>query len=333
MRSPGSSRPRRNASRKLHGLLRQVLAAALLGAWATLSYANADEPVPVSEGEAWQHLDTRADPEWPEDILESNHTSGTLAYTLVVAPDGRVIDVSPWASGLPAVDPTIEAALLRWTFHPFERDGHKVAATFHLTYLNAFGAVPAPGDDSNVAERFSEAQTFACDMRLRIATNWALQGQAKEICRQSVAAVERLPAGTHLDERCKTYRGMVAALGAADTSADAERDRALADQVCGEAERARLERQAANAHDPIVGAWHWVADQTLIIRLDGTFLVMQDSSQINSGRWKQLQPARYQFRHDFGGYIDTVTLSPDTVSLAGANNFGQPVAGHRSLSP
>ncbi len=320
-RNPGVSQPH---------LARRVLAAGLLGLWATLSCASADEPVTVTEGEAWQHLSSRVDPEWPENILATVHGSGMVLYTLIVAPDGRVTYVSPYASVLPEIDTTIEATLMQWTFQPFERDGHTVVATFHLTYPFAFNSVPAQADNSSVADRRSASLTDACQMRQRAAINAALWGQAKEICRQAVAAVERLPTTTHAAERCMAYRGMVAVLGEADVSAEAERDRAMAGQACADADRARAELLAARAHDPILGSWHWVADQILIIRPDGTFLVMQSGRQINSGQWEQLQPARYQFRHDLGGYIDTVTMSPDTASLAGMNNLGQQVAGHRA---
>jgi hypothetical protein len=85
----------------------------------------------------------------------------------------------------------------------------------------------------------------------------------------------------------------------------------------------------------IVGEWNWVAGQTLIIDSDGTCRVYQGVAQINSCRWVVLDAGRRQVRitHERGGWIDTVTLSPDGRVLTGTNQHGNPLRGDRNVGP
>jgi len=79
----------------------------------------------------------------------------------------------------------------------------------------------------------------------------------------------------------------------------------------------------------IVGNWNWVGGQTLQIYSDGSLRVYHGGSQINQGRWVNLSGRQYRLTHNSGGYIDTVTLSPDGNILDGKNNSGTQLHGTR----
>jgi hypothetical protein len=78
-----------------------------------------------------------------------------------------------------------------------------------------------------------------------------------------------------------------------------------------------------------VGTWNWVMGQTLNIAADNTFEVWQGTSKINDGRWESLGGQQYRLTHRSGGWVDTVTVSSDGMSMNGVNNTGQPVQGTR----
>jgi hypothetical protein len=79
----------------------------------------------------------------------------------------------------------------------------------------------------------------------------------------------------------------------------------------------------------LAGTWNWVSGQTLVISGDSTFEVWQGGRKINDGRWVNLGGQRYRLTHRSGGWVDTVTLSNDSMSLDGVNNVGNRVQGRR----
>jgi hypothetical protein len=79
----------------------------------------------------------------------------------------------------------------------------------------------------------------------------------------------------------------------------------------------------------LAGTWNWVAGQTLKVAVNNTFEVWQGAGKINDGRWESLGGQRYRLTHRSGGWIDTVTLSSDGMSLDGVNNTGSRVQGTR----
>ncbi len=81
----------------------------------------------------------------------------------------------------------------------------------------------------------------------------------------------------------------------------------------------------------IAGEWFWVEDQRLVVTGDGRFQVFKGGQRINSGTWTCTDQGlrKYVLRHVSGGWVDTVTLSPDYQSLNGTNNRGNPLKGTR----
>ena len=83
----------------------------------------------------------------------------------------------------------------------------------------------------------------------------------------------------------------------------------------------------------LAGTWNWVEGQTLVLHRDGTFEVYLNGGKINDGHWERLGGDRYRFFHRNGGYVDTVTLSPDGRGLDGTNNQNRSLHGSRSGTP
>jgi hypothetical protein len=81
----------------------------------------------------------------------------------------------------------------------------------------------------------------------------------------------------------------------------------------------------------ITGIFGWVGGQTLVLHGNQTFQVFEGARPINDGRWELLDAnaRRYRFTHRLGGWVDTVTLSPDGRTLSGTNNHGLGVSGTR----
>ena len=92
-------------------------------------------------------------------------------------------------------------------------------------------------------------------------------------------------------------------------------------------------REAYPAHPQLEGTWNWVGGQTLVIHHDGTFDVYLNGGKINEGHWTNLGRNQYRFVHRNGGYVDTVTLSPDGKALDGTNNQNATLHGSRSGPP
>jgi hypothetical protein len=92
-------------------------------------------------------------------------------------------------------------------------------------------------------------------------------------------------------------------------------------------------REAYPVHPELEGTWNWVGGQTLVIHHDGTFDVYLNGGKINEGHWTSLGRNQYRFVHRNGGYVDTVTLSPDGNALDGTNNRNSALHGSRSGAP
>jgi len=92
-------------------------------------------------------------------------------------------------------------------------------------------------------------------------------------------------------------------------------------------------REAYPARPQLEGTWNWVSGQTLVIHHDGTFDVYLNGGKINEGHWTSLGRNQYRFVHRNGGWVDTVTLSPDGDALDGTNNRSSTLHGSRSGGP
>jgi len=77
------------------------------------------------------------------------------------------------------------------------------------------------------------------------------------------------------------------------------------------------------------GRWDWVAGQTLVISVNGTFEVFKGLAKINEGRWVSLGGTQFRLTHRNGGWVDTVNLSADGKTISGTNNLGHSVTGTR----
>ena len=77
------------------------------------------------------------------------------------------------------------------------------------------------------------------------------------------------------------------------------------------------------------GRWSWVSGQMLVIGGDGTCQVYLNGQKINDCQWVSLGDGRYRLTHRSGGFVDTVTLSPDANTLTGVNNLGYALRGTR----
>jgi hypothetical protein len=69
----------------------------------------------------------------------------------------------------------------------------------------------------------------------------------------------------------------------------------------------------------ILGAWNWVDGQTLVIHDDRTCEVYGDEGRrkVNDCRWERLGDRDFRITYNYGGAVDTVTLSDDGNSLDG----------------
>lgn len=73
-----------------------------------------------------------------------------------------------------------------------------------------------------------------------------------------------------------------------------------------------------------VGNWSWFNGGSVQIRPDGTFVAAG-----TSGTWRPLGGNRIQMQWTDGGWIDTLSLSPDGNQLSGSNQHGGPVSASR----
>jgi hypothetical protein len=85
----------------------------------------------------------------------------------------------------------------------------------------------------------------------------------------------------------------------------------------------------------IAGTWKFAqGTQTIVIHPEGGFDTYERHGyKVNDGRWTLLdaQQRRYRFTHRLGGWVDTLTLSPDGLSLDGINNTGTPIHGRKEV--
>jgi hypothetical protein len=85
----------------------------------------------------------------------------------------------------------------------------------------------------------------------------------------------------------------------------------------------------------LAGRWTFAdGAQTMVIQAEGGFDVYERHGyKINSGRWTLLdaEQRRYRFTHSLGGWVDTVTLSADGLSLDGTNNVGAAIHGSKQI--
>ena len=88
-------------------------------------------------------------------------------------------------------------------------------------------------------------------------------------------------------------------------------------------------------HASLAGKWTFAdGAQTMVIQAEGGFDVYERHGyKINDGRWTLLDAAqrRYRFTHRLGGWVDTVTLSPDGLALNGTNNVGAAIHGRKQI--
>jgi tetratricopeptide (TPR) repeat protein len=81
-------------------------------------------------------------------------------------------------------------------------------------------------------------------------------------------------------------------------------------------------RELKDACAAIVGEWDWAFDIFVIISADGN---LQAKALIsNHGKWECTDPLQRKFtlRWVVGGWVDTITLSPDGNFIEGVNNLG-----------
>lgn len=85
--------------------------------------------------------------------------------------------------------------------------------------------------------------------------------------------------------------------------------------------------EAASGCNGVPGEWKWFNGVTVTLSPGGAVSATGWAS--NWGRWRCLDRQAGQIRIDWqrGGWIDTLTLSPDGARLAGANQYGTGVSG------
>jgi len=68
----------------------------------------------------------------------------------------------------------------------------------------------------------------------------------------------------------------------------------------------------------LAGRWSWVTNTQIVFETDGSCRAYQADRQVNTCQVAVLDPGRRLLRitHAIGGWIDTVTLSPDTSFLS-----------------
>jgi hypothetical protein len=86
-----------------------------------------------------------------------------------------------------------------------------------------------------------------------------------------------------------------------------------------------------SATGTIVGTWNWFTGTKVYIHVDGTFEAWAGSQKSNTGTWSR-SGNKYTFYWVDGGYVDTLTLSPDGQSLDGYNKGGTHVTGNKISS-
>lgn len=87
----------------------------------------------------------------------------------------------------------------------------------------------------------------------------------------------------------------------------------------------RTERFSAS----IVGSWRWMNSETIVVYPNGKISVFEGDRQTNTGKWERLPDDSIRFTHAVGGFVDTVTLSPDGQRIEGRNKDGKRVQGTR----
>jgi hypothetical protein len=96
----------------------------------------------------------------------------------------------------------------------------------------------------------------------------------------------------------------------------------------------RTTNSVASNFEPaaIVGLWDWQnGSAQLETFADGTFKAWVNGTQTNSGTWvcTDKNTRSYTLKHQQGGWIDDIVLSPDFKILAGRNQNGNSVTGTR----
>ncbi len=79
-----------------------------------------------------------------------------------------------------------------------------------------------------------------------------------------------------------------------------------------------------SSSDAIVGCWHWFNNGTVVV--NGNGLVIGGPF---TGHWKTVDPARQVYALSWPEAVDSVGLSPDGRTLAGANQYGVPMSAAR----
>jgi hypothetical protein len=81
---------------------------------------------------------------------------------------------------------------------------------------------------------------------------------------------------------------------------------------------------APRGNEPVIGCWHWINNVEVDIRRDGSLSVGRFSAS-----WRVSDPQRNVYTFIWPQPVDTVTLSPDSRTLSGVNQYGTAISGTR----
>jgi TonB family protein len=98
------------------------------GRQAPLTTNVASEPINVSPEEASRHLVVKIEPVYPP-LAKLAHVQGPVRVEVLVNPDGTVVQTIQ-LSGQPLLAKAADAAIHKYKYEPFEKDGKAVSATF-----------------------------------------------------------------------------------------------------------------------------------------------------------------------------------------------------------
>lgn len=188
-------------------LMRSVAVLLLCCAPRVLVAQAGSAPMLVDERTAAQHQLMHTDPVYPP-IARAAHVHGEVKIQLGIDASGHVVSTT-LLSGPPMLVGAAMDAVRRWTYTPFEQDGHAVTVTtavtlrFDLAQNGGIGQIPsAAGQEKGdkVAEKY-----FPADRECREKLGRKDFAKAAIACRRAAEIAETFPEDVRFVERRSAF--------------------------------------------------------------------------------------------------------------------------------
>ena len=180
------------------GLMNRYLTLLFLLCWCSAAVGKAQEVIQVNAKDIQQHIDHQVPPVYPP-IAKAVRIQGTVVFDITVGVSGNIESIKV-VSGPPMLQQAALDCLKQWTYHPFEKDGLKVAASGQTSIEFMLSDGGPTAEEDNIAARY-----FPLADQCRKAMPTRDYATASSLCRQAAETAGEFEAGVRFIEKRSAY--------------------------------------------------------------------------------------------------------------------------------